>query len=76
MEEIPRQGVRQLPRHNPRELSGFGVEAVYLENFPAYNRIYGSIGAVAALLMSLYVSAYALLLGAAVDAERTRGRRQ
>ena len=30
MEEIPRQGVRQLPRRNPRELSGFGVEAVYL----------------------------------------------
>jgi len=29
MEEISRQGVRQLPRHNPRELSGFGVEAVY-----------------------------------------------
>ena len=49
---------------------------LYLENFPAYNRIYGSIGAVAALLMSLYVSAYALLLGAAVDAERARSRRQ
>ena len=49
---------------------------LYLENFPAYNRIYGSIGAVAALLMSLYVSAYAVLLGAAVDAERARQRRQ
>lgn len=49
---------------------------LYLENFPAYNRIYGSIGAVVALLMSLYVSAYALLLGAAVDAERSRNRRQ
>ena len=45
---------------------------LYLENFPAYNRVYGSIGAVAALLMSLYVSAYAVLLGAAVDAERAR----
>ncbi|MGL6210941.1 MAG: YihY/virulence factor BrkB family protein [Paracoccaceae bacterium] len=45
---------------------------IYLENFPAYNRIYGSIGAVAALLMSLYVSAFAVLLGAAVDAERGR----
>lgn len=43
---------------------------LYLENFPSYNRIYGSIGAVAALLMWLYVSAYAVLLGAAVDAER------
>ena len=49
---------------------------LYLENFPAYNRIYGSIGAVVALLMSFYVSAYALLLGAAVDAERARNRRQ
>lgn len=47
---------------------------LYLENFPAYNRIYGSIGAVVALLMSFYVSAYAVLLGAAVDAERTRSR--
>jgi membrane protein len=45
---------------------------LYLANFPSYNRVYGSIGAVAALLMWLYVSAYAVLLGAAVDAERQR----
>jgi membrane protein len=45
---------------------------LYLANFPSYNRVYGSIGAVAALLMWLYVSAYAVLLGAAVDAERHR----
>ena len=43
---------------------------LYLANFPAYNRIYGSIGAVVALLFWLYVSSYAVLLGAAVDAER------
>lgn len=49
---------------------------LYLENFPSYNRVYGSIGAVAALMMWLYVSAYAVLLGAAVDAERLRARRQ
>jgi membrane protein len=49
---------------------------LYLENFPSYNRIYGSIGAVAALMMWLYVSAYAVLLGAAVDAERHRAKRQ
>lgn len=48
----------------------------YLANFPSYNRVYGSIGAVAALMMWLYVSAYAVLLGAAVDAERLRARRQ
>jgi membrane protein len=48
---------------------------LYLAHFPSYNRIYGSIGAVAALLMWLYVSAYAVLLGAAVDAERRKQRR-
>ncbi len=47
---------------------------VYLANFPSYNRIYGSIGAVVILLIWLYVSAYAVLLGAAVDAERQRNR--
>lgn len=49
---------------------------LYLENFPAYNQIYGSIGAVVALLVWLYVSAYAVLLGAAIDAERLRPLRQ
>lgn len=47
---------------------------LYLENFQSYNRIYGSIGAVVVLLMWLYVSAYAVLLGAAVDAERLRNQ--
>ncbi len=47
---------------------------IYLANFPSYNRIYGSIGAVVVLLIWLYVSAYAILLGAAVDAERHRRR--
>ena len=49
---------------------------LYLANFPAYNRIYGSIGAVVALLFWLYVSSYAVLLGAAVDAERQAIRRK
>ncbi len=48
---------------------------LYLANFASYNRVYGSIGAVVVLLMWLYVSAYAVLLGAAVDAERNRNRR-
>jgi membrane protein len=47
---------------------------LYLANFASYNRVYGSIGAVVVLLMWLYVSAYAVLLGAAVDAERNRNR--
>lgn len=41
----------------------------YLTNFNSYNRVYGSIGAVAALLMWLYLSVYAILAGAAVNAE-------
>ena len=48
---------------------------LYLANFPTYNRVYGSIGAVAAMLMWLYLSAYAVLLGAAVDAEMQRRRK-
>ena len=49
--------------------------SIYLANFPSYNRVYGSIGAVAILMIWLYVSAYAVLLGAAFDAERHRGFR-
>ena len=48
---------------------------LYLANFPSYNRVYGSIGAVAVLLIWLYVSAYTVLLGAAVDAELHRKRK-
>ena len=43
--------------------------STYLSNFGQYNEIYGSIGAVAALLMWLYISAYLILLGAALNAE-------
>ncbi|OJY33068.1 MAG: hypothetical protein BGP11_05180 [Rhodobacterales bacterium 65-51] len=42
---------------------------LYLANFNSYNQVYGSIGAVVILMMWLYFSAYAVLLGAAVDAE-------
>jgi membrane protein len=48
----------------------------YLANFNTYNQVYGSIGAVAALLMWFYLSAYAVLLGAAYDAEHAGRRRQ
>lgn len=40
----------------------------YLSNFANYNKVYGSIGAVIALLMWFYFSAYAVLIGAAVNA--------
>ena len=49
----------------------------YLANFGNYNKVYGSIGAAMALLMWLYVSAFSVLLGAALNAElaerKTRG---
>lgn len=46
--------------------------SLYLANFGTYNQIYGSIGAVAALLMWFYISAYTVLLGAAFNAELSR----
>ena len=48
--------------------------SVYLTYFGAYNRIYGSIGAIIALLTWLYISAYILLFGAVLNAERARMR--
>ncbi|MGJ8622303.1 MAG: YihY/virulence factor BrkB family protein [Yoonia sp.] len=41
----------------------------YLNNFASYNEVYGSIGAVIGLLLWLYVSAYLILLGAALNVE-------
>jgi len=43
--------------------------SLYLANFNSYNRIYGSIGAVVILMMWLYFSAWAVLVGGAINAE-------
>lgn len=40
---------------------------VFLANFGNYNEVYGSIGAAIALLMWFYISAYAVLIGAALN---------
>lgn len=48
---------------------GFGAYAATLGN---YNATYGSLGAVVVLLMWLWVSAYAILLGAVINAETER----
>lgn len=42
--------------------------SVYVANFSHYNRAYGTLAAVIVLLLWLYLSAYAVLLGAEVDA--------
>ena len=41
----------------------------YLTNIAAYDRVYGSIGAVIALLLFLYITIFIVLLGAALNAE-------
>ena len=48
---------------------GFGAYAATIGN---YNATYGSLGAVVVLLMWLWVSAYAILLGAEINAEAER----
>lgn len=49
-------------------ISASAAFSYYLSNFGNYNEIYGSIGAVVALLMWFYISAYAVLLGAVLNA--------
>ncbi|WP_438986967.1 YihY/virulence factor BrkB family protein [Marivivens donghaensis] len=41
--------------------------SVYIANFGNYNQVYGSLGAVVALLMWFYLSAYLVLLGGALN---------
>ncbi|WP_082029426.1 YihY/virulence factor BrkB family protein [Tateyamaria sp. ANG-S1] len=49
--------------------------SVYLQNFGNYNEVYGSIGAVIVMLLWLFISAYLVLLGGALNAELARARR-
>lgn len=49
-------------------LASAGLSA-YFVNFARFNEIYGSIGAVIAMQLWLYVTAYLILLGAAFDVE-------
>lgn len=48
---------------------GFGI---YASRFGDYNATYGALGAVVVLLMWLFLSAYALLIGALLNAELER----
>lgn len=49
--------------------------SAYLSSFNSYNRIYGSIGAVVALLMWFYMGGFSVLLGALVNVELARRKR-
>lgn len=49
--------------------------SIYLRNFGTYNEVYGSIGAVIVMLMWLFISAYLVLLGGALNAELARASR-
>jgi membrane protein len=50
---------------------GFGL---YVANFGSYDRTYGSLGAIMAFLVWLYLSNTAILLGVEVNAQVQRGR--
>jgi len=43
--------------------------SVYVGEFASYDKTYGSVGAVVVLMMWLYVSAFAVLLGAELNGE-------
>ena len=49
--------------------------STYLGSFNSYNRVYGSIGAVVALLMWFYLGAFSVMLGAVFNVELARRRR-
>lgn len=49
--------------------------SAYLSSFNSYNRVYGSIGAVVALLMWFYLGGFSVMLGAVINVEMSRRRR-
>lgn len=55
-------------------LGSFGL-SFYLTNIANYNKTYGSLGAVIALMLWLYISSLAVLIGAELNAEIGKARR-
>jgi membrane protein len=52
------------------------VFSIYVANFGSYEKTYGSLAAVAIMLVWLYVGSYAILLGAELNAEAERRKRK
>jgi len=48
--------------------------SVYVANFGNYNQVYGSIGAVIAMLVWLWLSSFLILIGASINAQLERYR--
>lgn len=77
---LPRAEKRKVRWFSPGTALAIAVWAAasygfsyYLNNFGSYNEIYGSIGAVIALLMFLYITIFTVLLGATLNAELWQG---
>ena len=50
--------------------------SIYVDNFGSYNETYGSVAAVAVLLMWFYISSFIVLLGAEINAETEKQTRR
>jgi len=48
--------------------------SIYTANFSSYNETYGSLAAVVVVMLWLFISAYAIILGAEVNADVLRRR--
>ncbi len=78
-----RDGFRRSPLLTPGVFVALGIWiaaswlfSFYIQNFNRYNEIYGTLGAAVILLLWLYISAYAVLLGGAVNAKLERNARR
>lgn len=78
-----RDGFRRGPWLTPGVFVALGIWiaaswlfSLYIQNFNRYNEVYGTLGAAVILLLWLYISAYAVLLGGAVNAKLERNARR
>jgi membrane protein len=53
-------------------LGGSALFSLYAANFATYNETYGSLGAVVVAMLWLYLTAYAVIIGAEINAEAER----